>query len=53
MEEKKQNLEFIAPEVKIVTITPRSRILEGSGEAPQSTTFDNMTVNPYSEGGTI
>ena len=34
MEENKQKLEFIEPEVKVVNLAPQSRILEGSGEAP-------------------
>lgn len=30
MEENKQHLEFIAPEVKVVNIAPQSRILQES-----------------------
>ena len=35
MEENKQHLEFIAPEVKVVNIAPQSRILLDSQTEPE------------------
>ena len=47
MEEKKQNLEFIAPEVKVVNIAPQTRILQDSQTDPEPSELDGLTIQQY------
>ena len=47
MEENKQKLEFIEPEVKVVNIAPQSRILEDSPIDPEPSELDGLTIQQY------
>ena len=45
MEENKQNLEFIAPEVKVVEISGQARLCQGSTQAEATGTYDLDGLN--------
>ena len=49
MEENKQNLEFIAPEVKVVEISGQGRLCQGStqAEATGTKTYDLDGLNAF------
>lgn len=49
MEENKQKLEFIEPEVKVVNIAPQSRILQDSPVDPEPTELDGLTIQGYEQ----
>ena len=49
MEENKQNLEFIAPEVKVVTVASQ-RVLCQSQEEDKD---KSISINELTEGGTL
>ena len=49
MEENKQHLEFIAPEVKVVNLAPQSRILQDSPVDPEPTELDGLTIQGYKQ----